>query len=194
MTSNQPQPVQQVFVQAQAQPSNGLGIAGFVLSLIGILSCGFLSPLGLILAFAGMFKQPRGLATAGLVLGLLGSIWIFILVFIVGLATVTSCIGLGAAVAGAKHGVTVNAISQANAVIEGYRAEKGALPNEGVGQNLINAQKDAWGKTLRYKPKPDGAYDIRSAGPDGQFDTLDDITGENVDSPASPPRRPAGAR
>jgi type II secretory pathway pseudopilin PulG len=189
MTSNQPQNVQQVFVQAQ--PSNGLGTAGFVLSLIGILSCGFLSPLGLILAFAGMFKQPRGLATAGLVLGLLGSIWIFILVFIVGFAAVTSFIGLGAAgVAVANQGVTVDAISQANAVIQGYRAEKGALPNEDVGQKLINAQKDAWGRTLRYKLRPGGAYDIRSAGPDGQFDTLDDITGENVESPASPPRRP----
>lgn len=57
--------------------SNGLGVAGFVLSLIGLLSCGLLSPVGLILSLAGLSKEPSGLAVAGTIIGGLGSLWIF---------------------------------------------------------------------------------------------------------------------
>lgn len=82
---------QHIFIE---QPSNGLGVAGFVLSLVGFLSCGLLSPLALLLSFIALFKPPRGLAIAGFVLGLVGSWWVFLgggLVMVLGL------IGLSAA-------------------------------------------------------------------------------------------------
>ena len=75
----QPQP-QTIYIQKLAQPnqgSNGLGIAGFVVSLcaaflvwVPILNF-VLALVGLILSANGMKKQPKGLATAGLVISII---------------------------------------------------------------------------------------------------------------------------
>ena len=69
------QPVQQVVVnQVEPQSSNGIGIAGFVISLVCIFLCwipilNFIVWLpGMILSLIGIFKKPRGLAIAGLVI------------------------------------------------------------------------------------------------------------------------------
>ena len=60
--------------------SNGVGTAGFVLALIAVF-LGWVPVLGwiiwllgLILSFVGVFKQPKGLAIAGLVISLIGII------------------------------------------------------------------------------------------------------------------------
>ena len=68
---------QHVIIQQMASPSNGMGTAGFVLGLLGILTSWFivgggLCLFGLIFSFDGLFKSPRGLAIAGLILSLLG--------------------------------------------------------------------------------------------------------------------------
>jgi len=34
---------------------------------------------------------------------------------------------------------------------------------------------DPWLKPLAYKPNDDGTFELRSAGPDGEFGTADDI-------------------
>lgn len=92
MSQGNPSPVQQTVVIQQA-PSNGLGTAGFVVSLVGFVTCGILCPLGLLLSFFGLLKPPRGMAVAGTILGGLGSLW---LVFF-GFAIVAGFIGLGSA-------------------------------------------------------------------------------------------------
>ena len=51
---------------------NGLGIAGFIVSAIGIITCGVLSIFGVILSAIGLGKEPKGMAIAGLILGLIG--------------------------------------------------------------------------------------------------------------------------
>ena len=45
--------------------TNGLGLAGFIVSLVGICSGGVLSPIGLVLSIVGLFREPRGFAIAG---------------------------------------------------------------------------------------------------------------------------------
>jgi len=71
---------QTIIVNQQSQNSNGVGTAGFVLALIAIflgwvpVLGWILWVLGLILSFAGVFKKPRGLAIAGLVVSLIGII------------------------------------------------------------------------------------------------------------------------
>ena len=74
-----PQP-QHIYIHQPVQPaqsSNGLGIAGFVVSLcaaflvwVPILNF-VLALVGLILSAMGMKKQPKGLATAGLVISII---------------------------------------------------------------------------------------------------------------------------
>src|SRR4051794_20572043 len=56
-------------------PTNGLGIAGFVVSLVGlILTGGILCPIGLLLSLFALFRRPRGFAIAGFIIGIIGSL------------------------------------------------------------------------------------------------------------------------
>jgi len=87
-----PQPVQQQYVvnQVDPQPSNGIGIAGFVISLVCIFLCWIpglniiVWLVGFILSLIGIFKKPRGLAIAGLVIS---SIMAVIMIAILGAIT-----------------------------------------------------------------------------------------------------------
>ncbi len=91
MNKEQPQ-YTQVFVEA-AQ-SNGLGVAGFIVSLIGLFfCCGWISPLGLLFSFIALAWAPRGFAFAGVVLGMIGSAWLIL----IGATFSLGFIGMGAA-------------------------------------------------------------------------------------------------
>jgi len=71
-----------IIQQAPSQGSNGLGTAGFILALLALIFCWvpvldwILWILGLVLSFCGVFKAPKGLAIAGLVISLIGLILI----------------------------------------------------------------------------------------------------------------------
>lgn len=77
---------QTIIVNQVEKKSNGLGTAGFILSLIALFVgwvpfFGWLIwILGLIFSFIGVFKTPRGLAIAGLVISFIGII-LLVLVF-----------------------------------------------------------------------------------------------------------------
>lgn len=81
-------PQQTIIIQQAEKKSNGLGVAGFVLALIGLLFCWvpilniILWILGLTLSFVGLFKKPRGLAIAGLCISCIA---IIIMISLVGL-------------------------------------------------------------------------------------------------------------
>jgi hypothetical protein len=150
-------------------PVNRLGRRGLVTSLFGLATCGLLSPVGLVMSFMALSKKPRTAATAGLLLGLVGTLWV---------AFIGSVIAGGAAAASARHEAllrhrTGTALTQAEGVIEHYRAETGRLPEGIEGNKLVLTFTDAWNTSLRYD-LDDAAYSIRSAGPDGKFDTEDD--------------------
>ena len=88
MEENQQNAAQQtIIVQHEGPKKTGLGTAGFVLALVGLIFSwvpvlGWLCwLLGLIFSFIGVFKQPRGLAIAGLVISLIALI---VLIFAVG--------------------------------------------------------------------------------------------------------------
>ena len=90
MTPEPPHPQQTVIVQQP--PSNGLGVAGFVTSLVSLLfTCGFLSPISLLLSLIGLTKKPRGFAIAGsLISGLQ-----LLLILIIGVGPILALVGLG---------------------------------------------------------------------------------------------------
>lgn len=177
-------------VTVVGQPTNGLAIAGFVVSLVGLMSCGVFSPVAVVLSAIGMRREPKGLAIAGLVIGAVGCI----LLLLYGLGIVLALLGLGVA-AGAASGVVAEAAQSLEAVanvqvidvrIQQYQAEHGgALPDTLDDLSTSVPLTDPWGNPLRYEPLDDGGYDLRSAGPDGQFDTADDIraTGSNPTNP-----------
>lgn len=74
-------------VVVEGAHSNGIGIAGFIIALIGLVFCWIpfiniiLWFLGFVFSLIGVFKVPRGMAIAGLVLSL---IIIFIIISIWG--------------------------------------------------------------------------------------------------------------
>ncbi len=77
---------QTIIINQDEKKSNGIGTAGFVLALIALF-LGWIPVLGwiiwvlgLILSFIGVFKSPKGLSIAGLVISLIGII-LLILVF-----------------------------------------------------------------------------------------------------------------
>lgn len=79
-----------------ANANNGIGTAGFVVSLVACFSGMFLVPavllwlVGLILSAVGMNRPPRGLAIAGFVISLVPLLLIGLLVLLFGIAAVFS--------------------------------------------------------------------------------------------------------
>ena len=86
-SSNNSQIPQTIIIKQDEKASNGVGTAGFIVSLIAVF-VGWVPFLGwivwlvgLILSFVGIFKKPKGLAIAGLIISLIG---IILLIFVFG--------------------------------------------------------------------------------------------------------------
>jgi hypothetical protein len=81
-----------VFIVQEKKTTNGIGTAGFVLALIGLIFCWvpvldwILWILGTILSAIGCAKEPRGLAIAGLAISVIGIIFIILIVGAIGAA------------------------------------------------------------------------------------------------------------
>ena len=82
-------PMQQtIYVNAETK-GHGMGTAGFVLALLAFVFCWvpvldfILWFLGALFSFIGVFKKPKGLAIAGLVISFIG---IIVIVSVIGAA------------------------------------------------------------------------------------------------------------
>jgi hypothetical protein len=168
------------FAVVVPQPvSNNLGIAGFVLSLVGLFACGgLLCPVGALLSFIAMFKQPRGFAVGGLIIGVIGSFGFIIFLLLGGLAFVAAVLGF-AWLSGPTIQTTSSMVESERIIVE-YRDEHGAFPDGVQGNLMIRDHTDAWATPLHYERVSDDAFEIRSAGPDRTFDTSDDISFEDL--------------
>lgn len=82
---NQTPPNSTIIIQNITSKSNGIGTAGFVLALLGLIFCWvpivgwILWLIGIILSFVGIFKSPRGLAIAGLIISFIDLIILIVL-------------------------------------------------------------------------------------------------------------------
>ena len=83
---------QTIIINQVEKKSNGVGVAGFILALIGLFF-GWIPVigwiiwiLGLILSFIGVFKSPRGMAIAGLIISLIGFIMLLFIFGSIGIA------------------------------------------------------------------------------------------------------------
>lgn len=156
-------------------PSNGLGIAGFVVAMVSLFTCGVLWPISLGLSIAGMRREPKGLAIAGLVLSILGMLlFVFWMLPFVLLPLIVVPMGLAMA-------PTLEVTSEQSLLAMGVQRHiqsTGSLPaslsavSGGDGSLLT----DPWGTGYRLVPGSDGvSFSIESAGPDKAFGTADDV-------------------
>lgn len=160
---------------------NPLGTAGFVVSLVGLVaSCGLLSPIGAVMSLVAMSRRPNGLAIAGFVIGLVGSLWV--LVAIVGIAV----LGIGGAAAVIGLGPYIGVVKEQSAIGDAlfeYWDSHGVFPASlddlsGLPSEL---RTDHWGTAYRYEVTADGSgASVISDGPDKQPGTADDLRHEVV--------------
>ena len=150
--------------------SNGLGIAAFILALVGIpVVC--MAPIALLLSFIALFRRPRGFAFAGFVISLVMT------TLVIGLI---SLIGWGM-IAGARFGApffaTLPALERAHQTINSSALNNGGVaPDDLSGTLLIDSIKDGWGHAFRYTRVSANTFELRSASRDGIFDTDDDLS------------------
>ena len=171
---------------APGTETNGLAIAGFVCSLLGIFgSCGLLSPIGLILSLVAIGREPRGFAIAGVVIGALGTCFM-IPVVIVAIAlpmlllSVLIGLGLGGTLTGI-FGPEFSAkleMAQIAGEIQTYQDDHTMLPItlDDLAIADVDLKTDQWGHPYGYELGADGqSYRLFSVGPDGATGTADDI-------------------
>jgi len=149
------------------RPSNSLGLAGFLISLFSIPLCGILAPLGLLLSVFALRKSPRGFAVAGTMLGLLGTLW-------VGGLFLRTAHDHHRRDVRQKTNVTRVQLENAKNLIVEHQIETGAVPEGIEGNKMVLHLKDGWDKPIRYDVDAD-SYVLRSAGPDDEWETRDDI-------------------
>jgi hypothetical protein len=147
--------------------TNGLGVAGFVIALIGPCTAGLLSPLGLLLSLIALRKPPRGFAVAGAILGVLGSL---LLVLTVWLGSLLFPLFMKGVELGKDYDTISSAVSSYAA------ANNGAMPPDLASAGVpVGAQVDPWGTPYRFEVSADGAsWKIVTAAMDGVFGTADD--------------------
>ena len=151
--------------------SNGVGTAGFVVSLIGLFSCGLLSIFGLGISLFGLRKNPKGLAIAGVALGAVGLGELILLAFFL----YNFAQAAGVVRTAVYRSVSEEVASEiANDVAEEWELTD-QLPSEAEGQRFAEGKTDLFETRFRYET--DGnSFTIRGAGQDYEFDTADDAT------------------
>ncbi len=157
------------------RPTNGLGLAGFIVACAGLVTCiPLVTLLGAILSAIGMRREPRGFAIAGLTIGIVGTVLTAILMAAVLLPAV------GAARETARRIKTEASAREIALAVERYRAQHDALPtsiDRVYHAGLIDdtgVLNDAWGDPIRYEVR-DGAFALISNGPDAEPGTEDDF-------------------
>ncbi len=149
---------------------NGFGIAGFITSVIGLITCGSLSIFAILLSAIGLRKEPRGLAIAGLMLGLVGIVELLVVCVVLMAVWRTSAVAIGGA---QSFGTRVILEKQANLIGEQWRSG-GELPTQEAGDRLVKFQRDSWGRAIEYET--DGSsFSLRSSGRDGVSGNQDDV-------------------
>ena len=156
-------------------PGNGMGTAGFIVSLVGYLACGLLCPIGVVLSVMGLRREPKGLAIAGLIIGILGSIGFIIVFFVIGLGVIVG--GIGMAV-GLQEARTAAMLYRGQAEIaEYYYAHDSTLPSTREGTAWLVTEMDGdrdEDEIPRYRRIDDRTFELYLPGEDGAWGTDDD--------------------
>ena len=161
---------------APPAPTNPLGLAGFIVSLVGFVSGGCLAPIGLIISLIALRQEPRGFAIAGAIIGGIAS-FIGIIVFVL---VIIPMIFIGTAAVALSQSEEFQWTTESallNSAIISYEQNNGTLPASLDDLNLTeNRLTDPWGNRYLYTISEDlSTWSISSSGPDGIADTEDDL-------------------
>lgn len=165
--------------QPPRQKFNWWGFNGMWMSLVGLLSAGFLSPVPLLVSLIGLRRPGKKMAFAGTVVSLAGVVLATSLVF--------------GGIAKARHHQQVRQVAHQQAevrreikqtqnllglateeLVEYRDLNQGDLPSDIDANMLVIKHVDPWGEVLRYDAEI-GHGVVRSAGPDRKFDSKDDV-------------------
>ena len=158
---------------------NWWGFNGMCLSFVSLLTLGLLSPLALLLSLIGLRRRGKGMATVGMMVSLLGIALISIIeiaAYNTHQAQVTSVTKQKEArVNAVKTQKTSALLAEAYDDLVEYRGQhEGQLPADIEGNMIVVKYDDPWGQALRYEPE-EGFALVRSAGPDQEFLSADDL-------------------
>ncbi len=190
-----------------ARPANLFGLVGLCVGLLGVgmlvgltvlrfldapllrglpawqvIALGALSPLGLLISVLGIFRVPKGAATGGVVLGMLGTL------YLAGAGTLLVADQMELFTPPAEREKrraerTVAAVGEATAKITQHVAANGKAPTTEQGNRLLGSFVDGWGRSIHYLKEEGGdpkAFLVTSAGPDGEFGNHDDVTNKSL--------------
>jgi hypothetical protein len=144
-----------------------------------LIAGGFLSPLGLAISAAAVFRVPKGAATGGVVLGMLGTL------YLAGASTLLVANEMelftpAKELEKLREERSVAAVDRATAIVAKHVAASGSPPADDQGRKLIAGLADGWGKSLQYVLEKDKTFLVISAGSDGEFGNNDDITNKTL--------------
>jgi len=155
---------------ALPKKDNAAGLSGFIISLVGVFLCGIPSIIGVVVSAIGLRKEPRGLAIAGLALGLVGLVEFAGAGFMAyrTIQTVNQTFGKLRDVVGTE-------LLNDAAVEVGHQWERlERIPTQEEGQEVVSGKRDFTGNSIVYET--DGvSFSLRSAGADGMLETEDDL-------------------
>jgi hypothetical protein len=170
------------YQSAQVRPAspNVLGIVGFVFVVIGL--AGFYAPpafvaggVGAILCGVALFNRPRGLAIAGLVVGIIEIVVAVLFLTVVGIyygSKARTAMQDAQLATSAQHAATISF------AIDAYKRQNGALPPNLNALPPLGADAlDGFGNSIRYVPNLQAqTYKLMSDCWDGKPNTADDST------------------
>ena len=148
--------------------------------ILFFLTFGIMSPITLLMGLKGLRRRPRGTAFVGTALSLVGTaaIGLAVITFAghVQEAKVRQIRSMEARRNAPLVADTLNLLAFAAEEFEGYRDDNGGqLPGQKDGNLLSIKHIDPWGQELMYEVEFDYAG-LRSAGPDKEFFSADDVT------------------
>lgn len=162
-------------------PPSGDNPVGLIAMICGLLSFVMGCPLSIaaiILGFMGMKKEPKGMATAGLILGIV-TLTLNVLVGCFILAIYGAAFGVVAA--GAAGVSMLIPYEQTNSAFQGlaqnletHKTDNGSYPDEATGTSMVQGTLDGWNHQIVYRREEED-YVLVSPGPDGLLDNDDDI-------------------
>ncbi|MCC9605359.1 hypothetical protein LOC68_23350 [Blastopirellula sp. JC732] len=146
-------------------------LTGFIVSLSGIMVCGFLAPIGMYLSYAEMRRNPNQYSKAGFILGIVGTILLVLSLVAVAVAFHY----VSEQYNGANRMIEqMETADLADKLVNDFAAENRRLPDEQEAQQLFS-QLGERGEGIDYKPGKHGSFTLTQSGADGKTGTDDDL-------------------